>query len=66
MRMSSRRLITLALVLCCVPSLGAASHSKLSLMQRIERLEAIVDAEGQGGQMGQGSTAAADIVSRLD
>lgn len=60
----SRGLIAVAVVLCCAPSIAAASH-KLSLMQRIERLESIAEAQGQGAA-GQGSAATADIVSRLD
>ncbi len=65
--MFHRRLIAVALVLCCIPVIGAASNNKLSLMQRIERLESIVEGRGFGqGQTGQGSAATADIMSRLD
>ncbi len=64
--MVSRRLITVALVLCCVAPLDAAASEKLSLMQRIERLESIVEAQQGQGQPGQGSTAMADLVTRVN
>ena len=52
----------IALILCCVPTLGAAE--KLSLMQRLERLERIVDAQGYQGY--QAPQASGDLVITAD
>ncbi len=66
MPMVSRRLITVALVLCCLSPLDAAASGKLSLMQRIERLESIVEAQQGQGRTGQGSTALTDLVTQVN